>query len=52
MWYFISAIQSVLNLKRICKRCGKSQIVPLKDKDQTVACKYCGGELPPPKKES
>jgi rRNA maturation endonuclease Nob1 len=49
MWFFHAALQSVMNMKRRCKRCGKTQLVRLVDKNKTVSCKQCGGELPPPK---
>jgi hypothetical protein len=48
MWFFLSAVKSVLNIKRVCRRCGKAQFVRLEDRGKTIACMFCGGELPSP----
>lgn len=50
MWGFYAAICSVLDKARICQKCRKKQVVSAKDRNKTVTCKYCGKDIPPPRK--
>jgi len=50
MWFFHSAIQAVLDLKRVCPQCGKQQLIKVKDKGRTVQCIRCGTPIPSPDK--
>ncbi len=43
-----SAISALLHLKRKCPTCGREQIVPAKDRDKTVPCKFCHEPVPAP----
>lgn len=47
---FYAAICSVFDRARLCKNCRKKQVVSAKDRDRTVTCKYCGEDIPPPRK--
>jgi DNA-directed RNA polymerase subunit RPC12/RpoP len=40
----------LLQLKRVCPKCKKDQIVPQEMKYKTVLCKFCGSKIPPPRK--
>jgi ribosomal protein S27E len=44
-------IFKALRNKRTCPNCGKQQVVPPERRDQTVECKHCGAEIPPPRRE-
>ena len=46
--YSITAIvSSILKLARKCPVCGKHQIVPKNQGNETVICKHCGALIPP-----
>lgn len=40
----------LLHLKRTCPKCRRDQIVPAAKKKETVHCKFCGIDIPPPSK--
>jgi ribosomal protein S27E len=45
-----SIIGRLLHLKRTCPKCKRDQIVPSAKKHKTIACKFCGADILPPKK--
>ena len=47
---FAAVISTVIHSKRKCPKCGNNQIVSRDKKEETVICKTCGAEIPPPKK--
>lgn len=49
MWFFLSAVQSALHLKRTCPNCGNQQAVKILEKKKTVYCRRCGHSIPPEK---
>ncbi|MEW6667044.1 MAG: hypothetical protein AB1512_17720 [Thermodesulfobacteriota bacterium] len=46
---FAAAIRAVLDLKRKCPKCGRSQFVSSEKRHQIVPCKACGAPIPPRK---
>jgi ribosomal protein S27E len=46
---FTMVMAMLLHLKRKCPECKREQIVPSSHRKQTVACKFCGAKIPPPK---
>jgi ribosomal protein S27E len=49
--YFLASIfASIKDLKRVCPKCKKAQMVPSNMKDKPVRCKFCGADIPPEKK--
>lgn len=46
--YFFTAIMvTILDLKRVCPKCKRSQLVPSSMKHNTVRCKLCGTDIRP-----
>lgn len=52
MWVFYSALQGVLDLARVCPHCRNKQLVKMRFRGETVACKKCGRDIPPPKQHN
>jgi len=48
---YLVSLMSVLRLKRVCPKCGRGQIVKPSRKDDTVSCKFCKTQIPPPRKK-
>jgi len=49
MFPFIPVISVLLRLKRTCPVCKRDQVVPARQRKQTVPCKFCGADVPPRK---
>ena len=47
---YTTVISTILNLKRTCPKCKRSQIVPASNKQQIVRCKFCNADVPPPRR--
>lgn len=43
---FAAAIGAVIRIRRVCPKCGSSQVVPRGEEEKTVICKKCGTEIP------
>lgn len=47
MWYVLSAIKSIFDLKRVCRWCKHKQVTKATDKDKNVKCEKCGKPIRP-----
>lgn len=47
---FTTVLTMLLHLKRKRPECHREQIVASSQRKQTVQCKFCGAEIPPPNK--
>ncbi len=47
---FIAALSAVAPVRE-CPSCHAKQVIPRDKKEETVKCKYCGAEIPPPQKK-
>lgn len=45
--YLMTIFSTVLNLARVCPKCGHRQVVPASEKHKPVRCTKCRSELPP-----
>ncbi len=50
MWIVQSVMQALFKAKRTCPKCGKEQSIHADETNKTVKCRYCGEDMPPPKK--
>jgi len=48
---FTPSAYLMFRLRRVCRQCGLEQVIPEEYRDQSVPCKACGAELPPPPPE-
>ena len=46
---FQNIITMILHLKRTCPKCGRDQVVTREQRRETVRCRYCNEEIPPPR---
>jgi len=51
MSIFGHGVANTLTRKRTCPSCKRAQVVPQGKSRVTVACKFCGKDVPPPKKK-
>jgi len=49
--FLISIVATLLHMKRVCPKCKREQILPLSEKYKTAKCKFCGAEMPPPRRD-
>lgn len=47
MWYVFSALQSIFERWRTCRKCGHKQMVKPKEKNKPVTCAKCGNRIRP-----
>ncbi len=49
--FLISAMATLLHLKRKCPKCKREQMTKPGEKHRSVTCKFCGTKIPPKKTE-
>jgi transcription elongation factor Elf1 len=49
--WFLAILNTLMHSKRKCPKCGREQIVSKDKRGETVRCKHCGADIPPPRKE-
>lgn len=45
--YLMAMVGTILNLARVCPKCGHRQVVSIKKKHESVRCTKCGSDIPP-----
>ena len=49
LMFVSTALGTLMGLKRVCPKCGQSQVVSAEMRNRAVPCKSCGVSIPPKK---